>query len=109
MLLGLSLSLVSCADTTTIRVCELKKQPFTITYQLHGSNDKINAIYRTVVIDTRIFTDASSLESYIADLEDLEISGSDLYTYKAYTLSSTTYYDVAATIDHFTALGYECY
>lgn len=108
-ILGLSLVLMSCADTTTIKVCELKERPFTITYQLHGSNDKINTIYRTIVIDTRIFTDVSSLESYIANLEDIEISGDELYTYKVYTPTSSTYYNVAETLDYFTALGYECY
>ena len=109
LILGLSLILVSCADTTTIRVCKLQKQPFTISYQLHGHNNKIDTIYRTVTIDTRIFTDDSSLDSYIASLDNLEINGNELYTYKVYTLTSNTYYDVSKTIDYFTALGYECY
>ena len=90
-------------------VCELKKEPFTISYQLHGYNDKIETVYRTVVIDTRIFSDDDSLDSYITSLDNIAISGSDLYAYKAYTLTSSTYYDVIKTLDYLVALGYECY
>ncbi len=109
MILGLSLSLFACKDTTTIKTCELKQRPFTVTYSLHGYNDKIKTVYRTVIIDTRIFTDVSSLDDYVDELSDVDISGSDLYLYKVYSLSSGDYYAVAETLDYFTALGYECY
>ncbi len=109
VILGLSLFLVACGDTTTVRVCELKERPFTITYHLSGHNDKIENVYRTVVIDTRIFTDVSTLEGYLIDIEGYDLEGYDLYIYKTYPLASGTYYDVAETLAYLTALGYECY